>query len=124
MSLLPIFSKILDKLLHLQISSYIDESNILNEQQFGFRKNHGTHMPIAHLTNQLFSSLEEDFITCVLYLDLKKAFDTISLNILLDKIAFIRIKGKSRVQSHSRLFCENKLLWVSASRGPAFRRLF
>ena len=51
-------------------------------------------MPIAHLTDQVSSALEKDFITCVLYLDLKKAFDTVSLNILLDKIAFIGIKGK------------------------------
>ena len=93
-SLLPIFSKILEKILHLQISSYIDENNILNELQFGFRKNHATYMPIAHLTDTISSSLEKDLITCVLYLDLKKAFDTVSLNILLDKIAFIGIKGK------------------------------
>ena len=50
MSLIPIFSKILEKLLHSQLSSYFEESNILNELQFGFRKNHGTIASKIRLT--------------------------------------------------------------------------
>ena len=93
-SLLPIFSKILEKIIHSQLSLYIDKHNIINPLQFGFRKNHSTYMPIAHMVDQITSSLQEKFITCVLYVDLKKAFDTVSKDILLKKLAFIGVRGK------------------------------
>jgi len=93
-SLLPIFSKILEKILQSFISTYIDEHNLLNPLQFGFRKKHSTYMPIAHLMDTITSSLQENYVTCVLYLDLKKAFDTVSLDLLLNKLHFIGIRGK------------------------------
>ena len=93
-SLLPIFSKILEKILHSFISTYVNENNLLNPLQFGFRKKHSTYMPIAHMTDTIINSLQDNQITCVLYLDLKKAFDTVSLDILLKKLNFIGINGK------------------------------
>ena len=93
-SLLPVLSKVLEKILHLRISSYLNDHNVLNEMQFGFRKHCGTYMPIAHLVDHISTSLQESLITCVLYLDLKKAFDTVSFDILLNKLSFIGIKGK------------------------------
>ena len=93
-SLLPVFSKVLEKILHFHISNYLCDNNVLNEMQFGFRKNCGTYMPIAHLVDDISTSLQESLINCVLYLDLKKAFDTVSFDILLDKLALIGIKGK------------------------------
>ena len=93
-SLLPVFSKILEKILHTHVINYLDENNLLNPLQFGFRKKHSTYMPIAHLVDNITSSLEESQFTCVLYLDLKKAFDTVSLNILLKKMYYIGLKGK------------------------------
>ena len=51
-------------------------------------------MPIARIIDKITSSLEQRQATCLLYLDLKKAFDTVSLNILLEKLNFIGIKGK------------------------------
>lgn len=92
-SLLPILSKILEKILFNYISSYLNEHNVLHPLQFGFRKAHSTYMPIAHLVDQITSSLQNKLTTCVLYLDLKKAFDTVSFNILLDKLYYIGIKG-------------------------------
>ena len=51
-------------------------------------------MHIAHLVDHISTSLHESFITCVLYLDLKRAFDAVSFDILLENLACIGIKGK------------------------------
>ena len=93
-SLLPVFSKILEKILHSYLLTYINEQSIINPLQFGFRRNHSTYMPIARIIDKITSSLEQRQATCLLYLDLKKAFDTVSLNILLEKLNFIGVKGK------------------------------
>ena len=92
-SMLPILSKILEKILHSRISEYVNEKSILNPLQFGFRKNHSTYMPIAHLIDSITSSLQENLMTFVLYLDLKKAFDTVNSDILLNKMFHIGIRG-------------------------------
>ena len=92
-SLLPILSKILEKLLHATLSNFLDENNILNDLQFGFRKGYSTYMPIAHMHNEITQNLEKNHLTCTLYLDLKKAFDTVSTEILLKKLYFIGIRG-------------------------------
>ena len=92
-SLLPIFSKILEKILHATISSYLEESGKLYPYQFGFRKKHSTYMPIAHMHDAITKNLEENEITCILYLDLKKAFDTVCIEILMNKIQRIGIRG-------------------------------
>ena len=93
-SLLPIFSKILEKILYENLSLFLDHHNILNPLQFGFRKKHSTYMPIAHMYDQITQSLEAKEVACTLYLDLKKAFDTVSIEILLRKLHFIGVRGQ------------------------------
>ena len=92
-SMLPVLSKVLEKILHSRITEYVNEQGILNPFQFGFRKNHSTYMPIAHLIDFVTSSLQENLVTFVLYLDLKKAFDTVNSEILLKKLFHIGIRG-------------------------------
>ena len=73
--------------------TYINDNNILTPFQFGFRKNHSTFMPLAHLYEEITKALKNHELTCGIYLDLQKAFDTISIKILLHKISFLGIKG-------------------------------
>jgi len=76
-SLLPIFSKILEKIMHITLMTFLNDNDILNPFQFGFRKQHSTYMPIVHMHDEVTKSLQNNEITCSLYLDLKKAFDTV-----------------------------------------------
>ena len=92
-SLLPILSKILEKIIHLTLSMYLEEHNILYRHQFGFRKNHSTYMPITHMHDEITKNLQKNEITCMVYLDLKKAFDTVCIEIFLKKLHVIGIRG-------------------------------
>ena len=92
-SLLPVFSKILEKIIHSTLMTFLNDNNILNPFQFGFRKQHSTYMPIVHMYDEITKSLQNSQLTCSIYLDLKKAFDTVCLEILLKKIYRIGIRG-------------------------------
>ena len=92
-SLLPIFSKILERIIYSHLANYLEDHNILHKSQFGFRKKHSTYMPIALIVNEVTNALEHNKKALGLYLDLKKAFDTVNPTILLNKLYKIGIRG-------------------------------
>ena len=69
------------------------ENNILYDKQFGFRKGHSTSHAIITLVNKVSKSLDERKIVGGVYFDIRKTFDSISHQILLDKLHKIGIRG-------------------------------
>ena len=85
-SLLPVISKLLEKLIYFRLNDHLIKNDILNKRQFGFRKGMSTYMPLMLLQEKITRAFEFNKIVCGLYLDLRKAFDTVDIDILLNKI--------------------------------------
>ena len=85
-SILPYLSKVLEKIIHLRMMNHITNNEIISSSQFGFRKGHSTYMPLLILQDKIMGGFENNKLTCGIYLDLKKAFDTVDHSILLSKL--------------------------------------
>ena len=85
-SLLSNFDKIFEKLLYNRLISYIEKFELLNERQFGFRKNYSTTMAISNIHDKLVKSIDQNLYSCCVFVDLSKAFDTVDHEILLKKM--------------------------------------
>ena len=84
-SLLPLISKIIEKVIHDQTQSYLDKNNIIYTYQSGFRSNHSTNSCLSYLTNKVQQGFDKGTLTGMILIDLQKAFDTIDHQILLKK---------------------------------------
>ena len=92
-SLLPQFSKILEKLFVHRLDDFIEKQNLLCDQQYGFRTNRSTSMAVMNLTEQISNAIDNKEFTAGVFIDLKKAFDTIHHEILLKKLEYYGIRG-------------------------------
>ena len=92
-SLLPFFSKILERLMHNRLYNFLTEHNILAMNQFGFRKNYSTFLALMDLVDNISKNIDERNYSIGIFLDLSKAFDTIDHTILLDKLCRYDIRG-------------------------------
>jgi hypothetical protein len=85
-SVLPIFSKIFERLMLSQIIKFLDNNKLLTPYQFGFRKNYSTTSAILHLTCNILNSFEQNEFYHTYFLDLTKAFDCVSHELLIKKL--------------------------------------
>ena len=92
-SLLPSISKIFEKLLATRIYSFFILNSVIQNKQYGFRKSHNSTHAILDIITEAFDNIENNKFSCVLALDLKKAFDTVNHKILLKKLDHYGIRG-------------------------------
>ena len=92
-SVLNIFSKIFERLMYNRLINFLDKYNILYQNQFGFRQGHSTHHALIALVDKITKSLDNRDIVIGVFLDLKKAFDTVNHKILLKKLYHYGIRG-------------------------------
>ena len=92
-SVLPIFSKILEKAAYRQLYQYLETNSILIHNQFGFRRNKSTTQAIMNLTQYLYSNIDSGKIIFSMFLDFRKAFDSVNHQILLSKLNSYGVRG-------------------------------
>ena len=94
-SILNTINKIFEKILHIRLTKFIEDSNLLYKYQFGFRKNHSTELALIEIVDQIRLSLDNNNMTCGIFIDLSKAFDTVNHDILIGKLEHYGIRGKA-----------------------------
>jgi hypothetical protein len=92
-SVLTCFSKILEKLLNKRLISFLTKYNLLSTTQYGFRKGLSTRDAVLHLTNIITEKVDNGDKCIAVFIDLKKAFDTISVPILVHRLEGMGIRG-------------------------------
>ena len=85
-SLLPVFSKVLEKVLAIQLGSYFEDNNIFSAHQFGFRKGRSPVDALLSLTDKVCNAFDSKETLLVEYLDLSKAFDCMCHTTLIRKL--------------------------------------
>lgn len=92
-SILPAFSKALEKIISIRINSFCDKNNILSTQQFGFRKGRSTELALLTQKDIILQSFEDKKLTMGIFVDFSKAFDSLNHHSLLLKLEHYGFRG-------------------------------
>ena len=81
---MSVFSKIIDKIMHKRLYSFLEVNEILHPLQFGFRRKHSTQHTLISVTENIFNkAVDNGNFGCGIFIDLKKVFDTVNHSLLL-----------------------------------------
>ena len=92
-SLLSTFDKLFEKVVYNRLQSFIIKNKFIYKFQYGFRKNHATTYAFIDVMEYIYSSLEGGKYVFGIFKDLKMPYDTVSHDILLDKLKHYGIRG-------------------------------
>ena len=114
-SVLPVVSKILERYVHTTFMAFLTKHNLLHLYQSAFRKFHSTTTALLHITNHWLDNIDKGMVTCSIFLDLSKAFDTVNLTILVGKLAQYGVSGKELEWFKSYLFGRKQVVSIDGN---------
>jgi len=115
-SLLPVFSKILEKSMAKRMLQFLTENNILHPHQFGFRPKHTTSMAINILFDKISLALDSNKSFAGVALEFRKAFDTVDHLILVRKLYRYGVRGAPLKWFENYLLNRHQFVQISNSK--------
>ena len=103
-SVLPTISKILERCVYNQFIRHLESHNLLSSQQYGFRKKRCTKIATVLFLDEIYKAMDRGNLTGTLFVDLSKAFDTVSHSSILDKFPAYGISGNEKAWFTDYLF--------------------
>ena len=94
-SLLPIFSKIFERLAYNRLIKFVEDNNILSPNQYGFQKGKSTENAVTAIVSQILKAKERKESSYCIFLDFAKAFDTVNHEILIHKLNYYGIQDQA-----------------------------
>ena len=85
--MLSAFSKILEKIVHKRILSFLNQNNILYKLQFGFKPTFSTQLACSYLSSKISDLFNDNNLVLAIFFGLTKAFDTLDHDIMLSKLS-------------------------------------
>lgn len=120
-SILPCLSKVLERVIYEQVSSYVEFNSILPEVQSGFRKGRSTATALLDVTDNILTAQDQGMGTVLVLLDYSRAFDCINSTLLLSKLSYFGFDTGATKWFHSYLL--NRLQMVEATKADGSKAL-
>ena len=92
-SLLSVFNRKFERLTYKRLKSFIDKNDMFFKSQYGFRKNYCTQHAILDILNKIQSNMDKKLYSCGIFIDLKKAFDTVDHTVLFASCTITELEG-------------------------------
>ena len=92
-SLLSLFNRIFEKLMSRRLTAFLDANHVFNNSQYGFRSGFSTTHAIQDMLSTIQTNMDKNRFSCAIFIDFKKAFDTVNHSILLKKLERYGIRG-------------------------------
>ena len=119
-SLLPCLSKVLEQIVHRQLSNYLEKHYLLKSSQSGFRPRRSTELASNLLVDDIRKNIDNGLLTGVIYLDWNKAFDTVNHSHLLSKLPSYGISGNEFTWFENNLLNQEQHVFYDGHLSKAF----
>ena len=101
----------MERVVHDQLHAYFIENDMFTPKQSGFRKGHSSDTVLTFFTDYVYRKMDQGQLTGAIFLDLRKAFDSVNHQILLGKLYMYGIQGHELAWFKDYLMAADKKRW-------------